>query len=72
MINKILVWWGIALTAILIIENMVVPSNAYFFIDSSSKAWIVALTTNIIWVAMWYWFSWMLQKKGDIEDDLDF
>lgn len=68
MINKILVWLGIALTAILIIENMVITNNSYFFIDSTSKSWIVALATNFIGIAIWFWLSWML-KKNSYEDD---
>ena len=74
MFNKILFWLGLALTAILIIENMVLSNASYLFIDRSSQSWIVALVANIIWIAMWYWIAWMLKKWFDNndDDDLDF
>ena len=72
MLNKILVWLGIALTAILIIENMVIPNNSYFFIDSTSKSWILALSTSIIWIAIWFGLSWLLKKDNYDDDSMDF
>ena len=72
MFNKILVIWWIALSSILVIENMVIPNTAYFFIDNSSTSWFVALASTLIWVAIGYWLAWM-RKKDDIDsDDLDF
>jgi uncharacterized membrane protein len=73
MFNKILVIWWIALAAILIIENMVIPNTAYFFIDNSSSSWFVAFASTIIWIAIWYWIAWLLRKDGIEDDDrLDF
>lgn len=72
MFNKILVIWWIALSAILVIENMVIPNTAYFFIDNSSSSWFVSLASTIIWIAIGYWIAWM-RKKDDLGwDDLDF
>jgi hypothetical protein len=48
MLNKILVWGGLALTAILVIENMVVPNQAFLFIDRNSTSWMLALVSTVI------------------------
>ncbi len=72
MFNKILVIWWIALSSILVIENMVIPNTAYFFIDNSSSSWFVSLASTLIWVSIGYWLAGM-RKKDDIDsDDLDF
>ena len=73
MLNKILVWLGLALTSILIIENMVITNNSYLFIDSTSKSWILASVTSIIGVAIWYGLSWLFKKDNyDNDDNIDF
>ncbi len=73
MLNKILVFWGLALSAILIVENMVTWMMAYVFIDSSSKAWILSIVSIIIWIGIWYWLKWMFGWDKWIEDeDFDF
>lgn len=72
MFNKILVIWWIALSSILIIENMVIPNTAYFFIDNSSSSWFVSLASTLIWVAIGYWLAWMRKKDEIGNDDLDF
>lgn len=75
MINKILVFWWIALAAILIIENMVIPNTAYFFIDNNSSSWFVAFASTVIWIWIWIWLTWMYREwwKSKIDEDhLDF
>lgn len=75
MMNKILVIWWIGLSAILVIENLVVRTTAYFFIDSWSTAWFVAFASTIIWVWIWYWLAWLVKWKNnsyDNDDNLDF
>lgn len=73
MINKILVFWGVALMAILIIENMVVENKAFLFIDRNSTSWILSIVSAVIWVAIWYWLNNMLKSDTDYEgDDLNF
>lgn len=72
MINKILVWWGIALIAILVVENIVISNTAFLFIDESASAGVVILVWSIIWVWIWYWLSWFIKKKSIDDDDLDF
>jgi hypothetical protein len=48
MLNKILVWGGLALSAILIIENMVVPNQAFLFIDRNSTGWMLSVVSTVI------------------------
>jgi len=48
MINKILVFGGLALMAILIIENMVIENKAFLFIDRNSTSWMLAFVAAII------------------------
>jgi hypothetical protein len=63
MINKIFVFWWIALSAILVIENMVTGWNAIVFIDNGSKAWFLSVVSVIVWMFIWYWIKWMLEKE---------
>ncbi len=73
--NKILVFLWMALIAILVIENMVLNLPAYFFWIASSRVWIVALSTAIIWVFIWFWFRWIFDWKNnkyEDEDNFDF
>lgn len=72
MFNKILVFGGIALAAILIVENMVTWFMAYVFIDSGSKAWILSSVSVLMWIFIWYWARWMLQKDVEEWDGYDF
>jgi len=72
MLNKILVFWGAALVAILVVENMVTNSPAYLFISAWSKGWLLSLVSTLIWIGIWYWISWMLKKEGTDDDNLDF
>jgi hypothetical protein len=48
MLNKILVFGGLALAAILIIENMVGGAPAYLFIDKNSTAWMLSTVSILI------------------------
>ncbi len=72
MFNKILVFWGLAAAAVLIVENMVTWMSAYVFIDSSSKSWILALASVIVWFFIWYWAKWMLERDAHDDDNYDF
>jgi hypothetical protein len=74
MFNNILVFWGLAMTAILVIENMVIPTQAFVLWDNSSKWWILAIVCTIVWVAIWYWLRSMQDNKGSSheEEDYDF
>jgi len=71
MFNKILVFWWIALSAILIIENIVQPNPALIFISYSS-AWMLSVVSIIIWMAMWYWVKLMFDDKWHDDDNYDF
>ena len=72
MMNKIFVFGGIALSAILIIENMVVKLPAYVFIDSWSSAWFLSFISTILWIFIWYWIKWFLEKGSWDDDNYDF
>ena len=72
MMNKIFVFGGIALSAILIIENMVVKLPAYVFIDSWSSAWFLSFISTILWIFIWYWIKWFLEKDSWDNDNYDF
>lgn len=72
MMNIIFVFGGIALGAILIIENMVTGLSAYVFIDWSSKTYILSFVSIIIWIFIWYGLRWMLEKDDWNDNDMDF
>lgn len=70
--NNILVFWGIGLLAILVVENIVTWMPAYVFIDSWSKAWILSLVSAIIWAFIWFWVKWLLSDTVPEDNDYDF
>ncbi len=70
--NKFFVFGWISLAAILIVENMVVWMPAYVFINPSSKTWILSFVSIIIWIFIWFWLKWMLEKNQTEEVDFDF
>ncbi len=72
MLNKILVFWGIALIAILVVENMVTNSPAYLFISAWSKWWLLSFVSAMIGMWIWYGLSWMFKKSSMDDDNLDF
>lgn len=73
MFNKILVFWGMSLMAILIIENMVTNQTAYIFVDSSGSAWLLSAISAIIWVWIWIGLKWLFAQSGWTDDDeIDF
>jgi hypothetical protein len=69
MMNKIFVFGGIALSAILIVENMVTWMTAYVFIDDGSKAWFLSVVSIVIWVFIWYGLRGMFEKDSSGEDE---
>ena len=72
MINKILVFWGLAATAILVIENFVLSNTAAVFWYNASTNYILALVCTGIWMAIWYGIKWMFEQKSPSEDEVDF
>ena len=73
LIYKIFVFLGLALIAILAIENFVFSFNVYVFLSMAS-AWFLVISAWIIWWFIWYGLFWLLNwsKKSDLEDDEDF
>ncbi|MDD2870593.1 MAG: hypothetical protein PHS49_01265 [Candidatus Gracilibacteria bacterium] len=72
MMNIIFVFGGIALGAILIIENMVTGLSAYVFIDGSSKTYILSFVSIIIGIFIGYGLRGMLEKDDGNDNDMDF
>lgn len=74
MFNKILVFGGLAVTAILVIENMVTGLNAYVLWDASAKSWMLSLISTIVGVAIWYGLKWMIagENKSEYDEENDF
>jgi hypothetical protein len=48
MLNKILVFGGLSITAILIIENFVVPNTAFVLWNNNSKTYVLAIVCTLI------------------------
>lgn len=71
MLNKILVFWWMAVGAVLVIENMVVSSQAYLLIYNS-RTWSLALFSIIVWIAIGYGLRWFYSKDEYKDDSLDF
>ena len=72
MINKILVFWGLAIIAILFVENIVTWYAAYVFMDTWSTTWMLVIVSSVIWWIVWYSFAWMLKKDNWDTDNYDF
>ena len=73
MLNKILVFGGLALSAILVVENMVVPTQAFVFLSRNSTSWMLSVVSIIIWIWIWIWLKWLLSQDNDSYDEnLDF
>lgn len=68
MLNKILFFWGIAVSAILVIENMVLHTMAYV-LWMNSQAYILSLLSIIVWFFTWIWFYWMFKWRSTDEED---
>ena len=73
MFNKILVFGGLALSAILIVENMVVPSQAFLFIDRGSTTWMLSIVSIAIWFGIWFGVKSMMVSDDNTDaDNYDF
>ena len=72
MMNKIFVFWWLALWAILVVENMVSWMTAYVFIDSSAKSWFLSFVSIIVGMFIWFWLKWMFEKDNWDNDNYDF
>ena len=70
--NKIFVFWGLALAAILVIENIVWWWIAYVFIDSWAKAYTLSYVSIIVGAIIWYWLKWMFEKERWDDENYDF
>jgi len=73
MLNKILIFWGLALSSILIIENLVMWQQAYVLISNNSTAWFLSMFSTLVGVWIWFWLKGFMINWNEPEDDsLDF
>jgi len=72
MINKFLIFGGLALFAILLVENMVMPRQAFVFISSNSTTWMLTLVSTIVWVLIGYGICNITKTNSNVDDDLNF
>lgn len=69
MFNKILVFGGLAISAVLIIENMVTWLVAYVLWYNSAQAWTLSLVSTLVWIAIWYGLKSMYVEKNPSDYD---
>jgi len=72
MINKILVFGGLALMAILVVENMVIPRQAFVFISPNSTTWMLTLISSLIGAWIGFWLCNIIKGDTNPDDDLNF
>ena len=71
MLNLIFVFGGLAVWAVLIVENMVSWMVAYVFIDTGWTR-LLSLVSIITWIFIWYWLKWVFTDEKVNEDDYNF
>lgn len=71
MMNKILIFGGIALSAILIIENIVINSTWMIFVYHVNW-WFLVSASVFIWITIWFWIKWFLNKDSSDDENYDF
>jgi len=74
MLNKILIFWWIGLSAILIVENIVTWwwCTTHLFLSRWSP-WTLSLLSIVLWLGIWYWIKWTISDKNKYDDDrMDF
>jgi len=71
MLNKILIFWGLVLGGILVVENSVQPMVIVFF--SNSNAWFLSIISILIGIWIWFWIRGIIMSmKENKDDNLDF
>lgn len=71
MFNKVLIWTWVLLWSILVIENMVVWITWYLFLDQWANNWVVIMVSILIWIGIWFWSKWLIDKNNDVSDNDD-
>jgi hypothetical protein len=54
MLNKILVFGGLSVTAILVIENLVVANTAFVLWNNASKTYVLAVVCTLVGICIGY------------------
>ena len=68
--NKALIWISVLLWSMLIVENMVMSSQAQIIIWNW-KTWTLTIFAIFLWFLLWFWVKWLLLEKwwNDYNDD---
>ncbi len=69
MVYKIGFFLGAALIAILAVENLVVGSPWYLFLDRNASVGMIVIVAAAIWVIMWYCAPYAFSKKWTSDDE---
>ena len=72
MMNKIFVFGGLAIIAILFVENIVTWYQAYVFMDTWSTTWILVLVSSLFWWLVWFNLALMFRKDNWDDENYDF
>lgn len=67
--NYALVFWGIALAAILFIENAVIWWWTTYIFLWHSNAGTLVLVSLFIWILIWFWLKSFMTDKSSTEDE---
>ena len=72
-INVVLILIWVLLSAVLVIENMVIPLPAYVLVWSSQGR-MLSILSICTWIIIWYGIRWYsaTKKKDDYSDNENF
>jgi hypothetical protein len=72
MFNKILIFGWLALAAILIVENMVIQTQAFVFLSRNSTTAMLSIVSILIGMAIWFGIKWFIQQENKDDEWFDF
>jgi hypothetical protein len=50
---------------------MVVPNQAFLFIDRNSTGWMLSVVSTVIWACIWFGWKSMLEDRWTDNSDED-
>ena len=71
MLYKIWFFWWATLISILAVENMVIGTYAYIFLDPGGSVWILVLIAAIIGITMWYCAPYVFSGQEEKTDSFN-
>ena len=72
MFNKVLIFGWLALAAILIVENMVIQTQAFVFLSRNSTTAMLSIVSILIGMAIWFGIKWFIQQENKDDEWFDF